>query len=98
MHKCTASLCASAAAAAWSRAFAVWLHCDVWEMFGCASSPQSIEKDLSCDYMSFSRSNGSVSTSVGLVFFCSFALLTPIIKFFFDLRIQVVLLNQKVIL
>lgn len=35
---------ASAAATVWSWAFAVWFHCDVWEIFGWASSPRSIAK------------------------------------------------------
>ncbi len=37
-------LFASAAATVWSWAFAVWLHGDVREMVGRASSPRSIEK------------------------------------------------------
>lgn len=34
----------AAAAAVWSWAFGVWLHCDVWGKSGHASSPRSIKK------------------------------------------------------
>lgn len=58
-------LCASAAAAVLSWAFAVWLHGDVWRMFGHASSPRSITEI----YLVTTRPT-SVSAWALFFFFC----------------------------